>query len=405
MIADYKVLMERSPMAADDGRVLHLVDRIYESVDRPELWPVTIQAIGELLGGRRHFWDMDRRDQRTTFARDTAAADAGCQPTFFLSRTDVKSLDEYEHEFGELIIRFLKIVFLSILGSPNEVRAREAIGLVLTRRYVEAFESLHGRPEPAPPGSARRKLIAALWEDGHAFSRDNLHTMRLLTPHLDRAVRLQVRLSFADVRADRVTGALDVLTVGVILVDRSGRPVWLNRRAREIMHDSNGVRLRATGLVAQRPADTRSLHELVQGAVSAGSQGFSAISRGENSRPLLAIAVPLKPPGGIEAADESAAGVVFISDPDRTDKPSLESLRRAFNLTYREAQAAVAVSNGHGLKAAAKAMGVAPTTVRSQLQQAFAKTGTKHQAELAALVHKTLTHVRYEPEVETERPD
>jgi DNA-binding CsgD family transcriptional regulator len=38
-------------------------------------------------------------------------------------------------------------------------------------------------------------------------------------------------------------------------------------------------------------------------------------------------------------------------------------------------------------------MGIAVTTARSQLQQAFAKTGTKHQAELAALV-RTLTQVR-----------
>jgi DNA-binding CsgD family transcriptional regulator len=95
--------------------------------------------------------------------------------------------------------------------------------------------------------------------------------------------------------------------------------------------------------------------------------------------------------------DENGAvgGVVFISDPERTDNPSVESLRRAFDLTYREAQTAIAIADGHGLQAAADAMGVAPTTVRSQLQQAFAKTGTSHQAELAALVHRTLTHIRH----------
>ena len=64
--------------------------------------------------------------------------------------------------------------------------------------------------------------------------------------------------------------------------------------------------------------------------------------------------------------------------------------------SYREAQMAVAIAQGHGLQAAADSMGVALTTARSQLQQAFAKTGTKHQAELAALVHRTLTHLRYD---------
>jgi DNA-binding CsgD family transcriptional regulator len=86
---------------------------------------------------------------------------------------------------------------------------------------------------------------------------------------------------------------------------------------------------------------------------------------------------------------------VFISDPERTDSPNVESLRRAFNLTYREAQVAMAIADGHGLQAAADTMGVALTTARSQLQQAFSKTGTSHQAELAALVHRTLTHLRY----------
>ena len=39
---------------------------------------------------------------------------------------------------------------------------------------------------------------------------------------------------------------------------------------------------------------------------------------------------------------------------------------------------------------------VAVTTARSQLQQAFIKTETNHQAELATLVHKALTHLRYD---------
>jgi DNA-binding CsgD family transcriptional regulator len=57
---------------------------------------------------------------------------------------------------------------------------------------------------------------------------------------------------------------------------------------------------------------------------------------------------------------------------------------------------AIAIARGHGLKAAAETMGVAPTTARTQLQQAFAKTGTNHQAELAALVHRMLTPLRHD---------
>jgi DNA-binding CsgD family transcriptional regulator len=113
-----------------------------------------------------------------------------------------------------------------------------------------------------------------------------------------------------------------------------------------------------------------------KGAVFGGSQGLVALGRGAGSRPLLVIAVPLKPQDTRVASDRSVSAVIFISDPDRADEPTVEALRRAFDLTFREAQTAIAIANGHGLKAAAKTMGVALTTVRSQLQQAFAKTGT-----------------------------
>jgi DNA-binding CsgD family transcriptional regulator len=328
--------------------------------------------------------------------RNTHEFEIGCHGTFLLSRTDLQVLDEYAQEFGELIIRFLKIVFLSSLQSQNDVGAREAIGLKIAQRYLEAFEPLQGISGSSPSKSAARKLIAALWEDGRFFGGDNLRSMRLLAPHLDRAMRLQMRLNLADLQAGMVSGALDCLAHGVVLVARSGQALWLNKRAQEMISGSNALRLSSTGLAGHRSSDTRSLGELIKGAVSRGTQGILALSRGDDLRPLLLIAIPLKPIGSPDASDRLARGVVFITDPDRTDNPIVEPLRRAFDLTYREAQVAIAIAHGHGLQAAADTMGVALTTARSQLQQAFAKTGTKHQAELTALVHRTLTHLRYD---------
>jgi DNA-binding CsgD family transcriptional regulator len=384
--------------AVGEEALLAIVDRIYDSVERPELWPQTIYAIGELIGGRRHFWgpDQDTGGRHLSPTRHPHDLEIGCYGTFLLSRMDLEVLDQYAQEFGELIIRFIKIVFLSSLRSQNDVGAREAIGLKIAQRYLEAFEPLQGTSAPSPSKSAGRKLIAALWEDGRVFNGDNLRSMRLLAPHLDRAVRLQMRLNSAELQADMVSGTLDCLAYGVVLVARSGLPLWLNRRAQEMINGSSALRLSSTGLVGHCSSDTRSLRELINGTVSDGTQGLLAIGRGDDLRPLLLIAIPLKPIGSPDASDQLACGVIFITDPDRTDNPTVEPLRRAFGLTYREAQMAIAISHGHGLQVAADTMGVALTTARSQLQQAFEKTGTKHQAELAALVHRTLTHLRYD---------
>ena len=381
-------------VAVENGMLLGVIDRIYGSIDRPELWPGTIDAIGGLLGGRRHFWVSDDPSHGGGGTHTRSALEAGCEPTLFLSQADLKALDEYEAEFGELIVRFLTNIFLSILCSPDESRAREAIGLSMAQRYLQAIEPLdRTSASPHRAGAQRRKLLAALWEDGHAFRHEHLALMRSLTPHLDRAIRLQLRLQSSNLYADSVSSALDALTLGVILVDCSCQVLWTNRRAREMTGGSGSLRLRDGQLSARLKTETQSLRVLIAEVVSAGRSGLLAISRGPGSRPLLVMTVPLASPSGV-AADRTACGAVFLSDPDRADRPSVASLQRIFDLTYREAQTAIAIASGHGLKAAARAMGVAPTTVRSQLQQAFAKTGTKHQAELAALINKTLTQVR-----------
>ena len=351
------------------------------------------------MGGRRHFWGLDQntRPPGGDFGPTANSFEIGCYGTFFLSRTDLLALDEYAQEFGDLIVRFLKIVFLSILRSQNDVAVREAIGLKMAQRYLQAFEAPQGALASSGSKSIGRKLIAALWKEGRVFSGDNLRCMRLLAPHLDRALHLQMRLSSADVRAGMVSGALDCLAHGVVLVDQSGLPIWFNKRAEEITNSSDALRLSHAGFVGHRPSDTRSLRELIKQSVSAGTQTLLTISRNDNLRPLLLTAIPLKPIGNLNVgSNDFARGVVFISDPDRTDSPSIESLRRAFDLTYREAQVAIAIAHGHGLQAAADKVGVALTTARSQLQQAFSKTGTSHQAELTALVHRALTHVRYD---------
>ena len=107
-------------VGSNEEALLNVIDRIYGSIEAPELWPETIYAVGELIGGRCHFWGPDQ-DISADVTRGPNELESGCSGTFFLSRQDLQVLDEYAEEFSDLITRFLKIVFLSILRSQKEV--------------------------------------------------------------------------------------------------------------------------------------------------------------------------------------------------------------------------------------------------------------------------------------------
>jgi DNA-binding CsgD family transcriptional regulator len=66
--------------------------------------------------------------------------------------------------------------------------------------------------------------------------------------------------------------------------------------------------------------------------------------------------------------------------------PGIIRLRAEYGLTKAEARLALYLADGASLPSMAQAFDVKLTTIRSQLQQVFAKTGTSRQAELVALL-------------------
>jgi DNA-binding CsgD family transcriptional regulator len=72
--------------------------------------------------------------------------------------------------------------------------------------------------------------------------------------------------------------------------------------------------------------------------------------------------------------------------PDLDGLPEAVRLRAEFGLTKAEARLALCLAKGWSLATAAEAFDVKLTTIRSQLQQVFSKTGTSRQAEFVAML-------------------
>ena len=99
---------------------------------------------------------------------------------------------------------------------------------------------------------------------------------------------------------------------------------------------------------------------------------------GRTSRSMLAT--PAGAASGTDSDTHSAPA------PDLAGLPEVARLRVAFGLTKAEARLALCLAEGSSLASAAQAFNVKLTTIRSQLQQVFAKTGTCRQTELVAMI-------------------
>ena len=80
--------------------------------------------------------------------------------------------------------------------------------------------------------------------------------------------------------------------------------------------------------------------------------------------------------------------IVFVVDPEQDGELSQSRLRALYGMTGTEATVAGLISTGTGVKAAARKLGIAPSTVRTHLHRVFEKTETRRQAELAHLVNQ-----------------
>jgi DNA-binding CsgD family transcriptional regulator len=224
------------------------------------------------------------------------------------------------------------------------------------------------------------------------FGRSDVDLLSGLVPHLQRALRLTIRLSELETMRTASAELLDQFHHATLLVDRACVVQFANRVAEEILAEGRGLRRDAKGtLRAQRATETASLHKLIIEAAqlvsgnNAGAGGHIRISRGEERASLTVLVIPLRIETNWPVSRQPTA-MVFVSDPERTSDPTAYSLRQEFGLTAAEAGVAKEILSGRGLKVAARRLGISPTTVRTHLTAVFGKTGTQRQAELVRVL-------------------
>lgn len=214
---------------------------------------------------------------------------------------------------------------------------------------------------------------------------------RLITPHLQRAVELNVQLARAEIGHAGSEAVVNQLDQGVMFVDAGARMIFANARAEALLSAGGGLHQTDGVLHGAVVAETAVLHaaiaccaELMSAAVT---RSIVPLSRGEGRRPLQVRVAPA-PPGLFPPwlGGGRPVAILCVTDPELAITPPAEELRRWFGLTRAQALLAIEILNGDGIQAAADRLSITRATARTHLAQIFQKTGTQRQSELVRLL-------------------
>jgi DNA-binding CsgD family transcriptional regulator len=183
-----------------------------------------------------------------------------------------------------------------------------------------------------------------------------------------------------------LTYGLDLVQHGAILVTGEGHARLANRAAKTILEKKEGLLLAKTGLIAERAADTRLLHMLLRGAITAPELGESKDSPIILQRRTAhnALIVRVVPGPGLDCwpGTEHRTALLKLYDQDLGLEVDAEVLSRLYGLTRGEAALAGHLLRGKSIEEAADALFISPHTARTHLKRIFMKTDTHRQTEL-----------------------
>jgi DNA-binding CsgD family transcriptional regulator len=217
------------------------------------------------------------------------------------------------------------------------------------------------------------------------------YRMRLIAPHIRRAVLIAGMFDLKFAEAATFADTLDGLDTGLYLVDAGGRLIHANAAghaildAGDILYDLGG---RLAGGDAQVNQTLREVFAAAgQGDAALGTKGIAVPLIGKDGERYIAHALPLTSGARRRAGViYTAVAALFVRKAALAMSSRSEVIGKMFKLTPTELRVLLAIVEVGGVPEVAAALGVADTTVRTHVGRLFEKTGATRQADLVRLV-------------------
>jgi DNA-binding CsgD family transcriptional regulator/PAS domain-containing protein len=253
--------------------------------------------------------------------------------------------------------------------------------------HPQRFDSLIGSNVVAE-GSVSTVISSCRKEP---FTSAEIDRFRLIIPHVQRAMQMQLRLAELEDHQAGSAEILDRLQQGVFLVDENGTVHFANQTAERMLAQGTGLHVKEKRLHVGASQETAALQAAIASCVETARSGVGKptrrirVSRADEGSPLSVLVIPLRPQAPWSRLYRPAA-ILFVSDPECRAEIPRESLRSEFGMTPAEAALALEILTGRGLQEASRRLHITLSTARTHLAHIFRKTNTRSQAQLVRLI-------------------
>jgi DNA-binding CsgD family transcriptional regulator/PAS domain-containing protein len=370
-------------MTMDQAEQLsELVGEIYDAALDPSLWIDVVGKAGRFVGGSA----AAIHSKNPTAMTVTVHYQSGIDPYYLQIY-----LDKYVQLDPTMIAHYFADIEEPIAGADIMPHHE----LVETRFYKEWIQpqGMVGNISAVLDKSATSAALFGVFRyERDGFVDDEARRrMRLIVPHIRRAVLVGGLIDLRKADAANLAGALDGLSAGVCVVDAGGRIVHANAACHVILDAGDFLSAIGGRIVASDAKVDQAFHELFAAAGSGdaaiGAQGIALPLRARDGSRYVAHVLPLTS-GARRAAGiaYSAAAALFICKVAAENPSSPEIIARAYRLTPTELRVLLAIVQIGGVPEVAPALGIAENTVKTHLSNLFVKTGARRQADLVKIV-------------------
>jgi DNA-binding CsgD family transcriptional regulator/PAS domain-containing protein len=369
-----------------DQLFINAIEAIYDAAPNPSNWPIALQAIADVFFdvGAVLIWQRDDGGFGTIATPSIAEAQRDYHENGWFKR-DLPAIRAVERSVW---------LFKDAVGdhfgiSDEEIASHPFYTEFLARHGLRWRGAVGVGPDPHMQVAVSVQRVATK----PPFTDDELEILDRLGRHVEKSLRLSIRLFDAELTKVGLGEALARVGIGVFALDSLGRVVFSNPAGNRMLGD--GLAIVKERLLVGAAPERAALETAITQMVRAEPQDIAAdpkpilIRRQKAARPLAVYVLP------ITASSHSAAqfltharAIVLAIDPEASSPADPALVRDVLGLTLGEARVAALIGAGLSPRESAEKLGITEETARTALKRVFSKTGVSRQSELVALLTK-----------------